>query len=52
MEYLIQKYKNIIYLILLILVLGAWFILTSQNIDAVPEKADLVLLFLNIAGNI
>ncbi len=52
MAYVIQKYKNIIYLILLILVLGAWFILTSKDIDAVPEKADLVLTHLNIAGNI
>ncbi len=52
MVYLIQKYKNIIYLILLVLVLGTWFIFSSKNIDAVPEKADLVLLFLNIAENI
>lgn len=52
MVYLIQKYKNIIYLILLILVLGAWYIFVEKNIDAIPEKADLVLIFLNTVRNI
>lgn len=53
MAYLLQKYKNIICLtLLLIFALVAWCIFINKNINAIPEKAKLVLMSSNIVGNV
>lgn len=53
MAYLLQKHKNMICLaLLLVFIVTIWYIFINKNINAVPEKADLVLTFLNIARNI
>ncbi len=53
MAYLLQKYKNIICLVLLLVfILGVWYILINKNINFIPEKANLVLTFFNIARNV
>ncbi|MFW5649491.1 MAG: hypothetical protein ACOCG5_10405 [Candidatus Alkaliphilus sp. MAG34] len=52
MAYLLQKYKNIIYLtLLLIFVLVAWHIFINKNINVIPEKAKLVWMPFNITEN-
>lgn len=53
MTYLLQKHKNIIFVILLlVLILGAGYIFTNKNINTIPEKADLVLTFFNIVRKV
>lgn len=52
MTYILQKYKSTILLILLLtLVFTILYTFTNKNINAVPEKAELVLSHINILGN-
>ena len=53
MIYLLQKYKNTICLILLLIsILGVWYIFANKNINIIPQKADLVLMSFNIVRDI
>ncbi|HZX21697.1 MAG TPA: hypothetical protein VFF25_04845 [Clostridia bacterium] len=53
MAYLLRKHKNIVCLtLLLVFVLIAWYIFINKDINAIPEKADLVLTSLDVMGNV
>jgi len=44
MTYILRKYKNIFFItLILVLSFSVWYIFTSNNINKIPEKADLVL---------
>ncbi|MDI9476753.1 MAG: hypothetical protein ACOX0L_04995 [Natronincolaceae bacterium] len=53
MAYLLRKHKNIVWLtLLLVFVLIAWYIFINKDINAIPEKADLVLISSNVMRDV
>ncbi|MGB4312339.1 MAG: hypothetical protein WBJ17_05405 [Natronincolaceae bacterium] len=53
MAYLLRKHKNIVCLaLLLVFVLIAWYIFINKDINAIPEKADLVLISSNVMRDV